>query len=269
VSTDARTEPGADPTRTGDRVVEVRGVGKRYGGIEALTDVNLELRRGEILALVGDNGAGKSTLLKILSGNLAPTYGEVLVDGRTVHFTKPAEATAAGIATVYQDLALALDLDVVENMFLGREVRRRGLGRLTGHLDRAAMTRFTREALEKVHIRIPDVNQPVRSLSGGQRQAVAIARATTWCEHVLLLDEPTAALGVEQQREVLDLMMKIRRESGIAIILVSHQLPHVLEVADRIAVLRRGRIARVFDQAEATNENLISAITGLDVPQGA
>ncbi|MDI2099221.1 ATP-binding cassette domain-containing protein [Ruicaihuangia caeni] len=244
-------------------VLAARGIHQRFGGVHALRGIDLELFPGEVLALVGDNGAGKSTLLKILSGNNRPTSGEVLVEGRAHEFKNPAEASAAGIATVYQDLALALDLDVVENMFLGREVSVRGAGRLTGHLDRALMAKRTREALDRVHIRIPDIEARCVDLSGGQRQAVAIARAVTWCDKVLLLDEPTAALGVEQQQEVLNLITSIRERLDLAIVLVSHQLSHVLEVADRIAVLRQGRIVRVFDRDEATSSSLVAAITGL------
>lgn len=254
----------ADATSARQPILSVREVSKRYGGVHALEDVNLDLYAGEVVALVGDNGAGKSTLLKTLSGNIAPTAGAVYVDGEPVSFHRPADATAAGIATVYQDLAIALDLNVTENMFLGRELVKQGVGRFTGHLDRRAMREATRAALDAVRIRIPDINQPMRSLSGGQRQAVAIARATRWSDRVLLLDEPTAALGVEQQREVLDLIMEVRNSRNMAVILVSHQLPHVLEVADRIAVLRRGSISRIFDASEATSENLIAAITGLD-----
>lgn len=243
-------------------ILEARGLVKRFGGLTALNDVTMALKAGEVLAVVGDNGAGKSTLLKILAGNMPPTDGEILVDGEPCEFRKPADATAAGIATVYQDLALALDLNVVDNMFLGREKLRRK-PRFAGWLDTRAMTRETTDALEHVHIRIPDVRSECGKLSGGQRQAVAIARAVAWCDRVLLLDEPTAALGVEQQREVLNLIGRIR-ETGVATVLVSHQLVHVLEVADRIAVLRRGRIAGVLTREDATVERLLALITGLE-----
>lgn len=248
-----------------DTVLSVRAINQWFGGLQALKDVNLDLHRGEILALVGDNGAGKSTLLKILSGNNRPSSGAVRLDGKLVEFARPAEATAAGIATVYQDLALALDLNIADNMFLGRERAVRDIPRRWfGHLDRRGMEAATRDALSRVHIRIPDITTRCANLSGGQRQAVAIARAVTWCDKVLLLDEPTAALGVEQQREVLDLIVNIRDTLGVSIILVSHQLPHVLEVADRIAVLRRGSISRVIAREDATSENLVAAITGLE-----
>jgi fructose transport system ATP-binding protein len=245
-------------------VLETRGLGKRYGSLTALDGVNLTLRAGEVLALVGDNGAGKSTLLKLLAGNTEPTDGHILVNGERHEFRRPADATAAGIATVYQDLALAPDLDVAANLFLGRELRHRhGARRLLRTLDRAEMRRQTELALQRVHIRVPDIGRECSSLSGGQRQAVAIARAVTWCEHVLLLDEPTAALGVEQQREVLNLIASVRT-AGTSVILVSHQLPHVMEIADRIAVLRRGRLAAVADKNTVTVEGLVALITGLD-----
>jgi ABC-type sugar transport system ATPase subunit len=252
-----------DDTR--EPIIQIRQLTRWFGGVEALRGVDLEIYPGEILALVGDNGAGKSTLLKTLAGGIRPSSGSILIDGVERVFTKPSDATEAGIATVYQDLALASDLDIVENMFLGRELRVRDVPRRWfGHLDRARMERETQDALDKIHIRIPAISATVGDLSGGQRQAVAFARAVTWCDRILLLDEPTAALGVEQQREVLDLIVKIRDETGLSIVLVSHQLPHVLEVADRIAVLRRGAIARVISSAEATSEILVAAITGLD-----
>jgi fructose transport system ATP-binding protein len=245
-------------------VLETRGLGKRYGSLVALDGVNLTLRQGEVLALVGDNGAGKSTLLKLLSGNIGPSAGQILVHGERQAFRRPTDATAAGIATVYQDLALAPDLDVTGNLFLGRELRhRRGVRRWLRALDRGEMRRQTDLALQRVHIRVPDITRECSSLSGGQRQAVAIARAITWCQHVLLLDEPTAALGVEQQREVLKLIGNVRAE-GASVILVSHQLPHVMEIADRIAVLRRGRLAALTDKDAVTVERLVALITGLE-----
>ena len=246
-------------------VLSVRGISHWFGGLQALRNVDLDLYPAEILAIVGDNGAGKSTLLKILAGNMKPTSGEVRVGGEVVSFDKPASATQAGIATVYQDLALALDLSTAENMFLGRERAVRDVPRRwLGHLDRRGMETETRAALDRVHVRIPDISTPCANLSGGQRQAVAIARAITWCDRVLLLDEPTAALGVEQQREVLDLITHTRDTLGVSVIFVSHQLPHVLEVADRIAVLRRGSVSQVLRGNAATAEKLVAAITGLD-----
>jgi ABC-type sugar transport system ATPase subunit len=249
-------------------VLSVRNVTVRFDGLVALDRVDLDLNAGEVLGLVGDNGAGKSTLLGVMSGNLRPSSGEVLVDGKGVRFEKPANATAAGIATVYQDLAIALDLDVTANMFLGRErFTQRSLGRLLRVLDDRGMRAETRQALDRLHVRIADLGRQCSGLSGGQRQAVAIARAVTWCDRVLLLDEPTAALGVEQQDEVLNTIRQVKA-TGIGTVFVSHQLSHVLDVTDRIAVLRKGRIAAVIPTAEATVEELVALITGLDPGNG-
>lgn len=245
-------------------VLQAVGVSKQYGSLTALSDVSLEIFRGEVLALVGDNGAGKSTLLKILSGNTPPTSGQLLVDGQVRHFATPHDASAAGVATVYQDLALAPDLSVVDNLFLGREIlKSRPPGRWFKWLDQKVMAAETKKALDEVHIRIPDTSKRCGQLSGGQRQAVSIARAAAWCDRVLLMDEPTAALGVEQQREVLNLIMRLR-DKGIGVVLVSHQLVHVLEVSDRIAVLRRGALAGTLSRGEATVERLLALITGLE-----
>jgi len=253
-----------DTTTTRVPVVQARGVMKSYGSVVALSGVDLEIYPGEVLSLVGDNGAGKSTLLKILSGNTPPSSGELLVDGNARTFTGPAEASAAGIATVYQDLALAPDLSVIDNLFLGRELHKTsGLGKLVKWLDHRKMANETRQALDEVHIRIPNIEARIGRLSGGQRQAVSIARAAAWCDRVLLLDEPTAALGVEQQREVLNLIERLK-DKGVGVVLVSHQLVHVLEVSDRIAVLRRGRMAGVITRDEATVERLLAMITGLE-----
>jgi ABC-type sugar transport system ATPase subunit len=253
------TASPADPP-----VLQARGISKSYGSAVALDKVDLAIRRGEVLALVGDNGAGKSTLLKLLSGNLQPTAGEIAVDGKPHRFRGPTDATAAGIATVYQDLALALDLDVTGNLFLGREiVTRRWPGRWLGWMDRRAMQRETAAALDRIHVRVPDLRRECGNLSGGQRQAVAIARGAAWCDRVLLLDEPTAALGVAQQMEVLRLIDRVR-SSGTAVVLVSHQLPHVMDIADRIAVLRRGTKAADLPRSEVTVERLVALITGLE-----
>jgi ABC-type sugar transport system ATPase subunit len=244
-------------------IVELRDISKHYGEVTALDRISLELREGEILAIVGDNGAGKSTLMRILSGDIQPSAGTMRVDGEVTSFRRPADATAAGIVTVYQDLALALDVDVASNFFLGKELTvRNPVGKLCGWLDRKTMQAETRAALDRVHIRIPNVTVECGRLSGGQRQALAIARSLESRKKVLLLDEPTAALGVEQQREVLSLVRQVR-DMNIAVILVSHQLPHVLALADRVAVLRHGRLTVCLDVGDATEHRLLAAITGL------
>ena len=239
-----------------------RELAKHYGGVEALRGVSLHVDAGEVLGLVGDNGAGKSTVAKILSGATFPSAGQVLLDGQPVTFPTPGAARDAGIATVYQDLALAGQRDVVANFFLGREQLSGGwLGRRTGWLDRRAMAEHTRRELARLRTRIPDVHLPARDLSGGQRQALAIARAAAWTGKVLLLDEPTSALGVEQQQQVLDLIRRVRDE-GIAVLLISHQMPDVLAVCDRAVVLRLGVVAATLAGVELTSENLVGYITG-------
>lgn len=245
-----------------EAILEINDLAKHYGGVRALEGVSLQAHAGEVLGLVGDNGAGKSTLLKTIAGVQEPSSGSIRVDGVERHFEKPIDAAEAGISTVYQDLALAMQRDVVANFFLGREVvSRRRLGRIFGWLDREEMTRRTRAELASLRTRIPDVHVDAGSLSGGQRQALAIARAAAWCRHVLLLDEPTSALGVEQQQEVLDLVRRIR-ERGVAIILVSHQMAHIIEVCDRVVVLRLGAVAATLEGDEITEDNLFGYITG-------
>jgi simple sugar transport system ATP-binding protein len=240
----------------------VRDLAKHYGGVQALRGVTLHVGAGEVVGVVGDNGAGKSTLLKILAGATPPSAGQVLLDGRPVQFSNPAAAHGAGIATVYQDLALAGQRDVVANFFLGREqLSRNRLGRWAGWLDGRAMAEHTVSELARLRTRIPDVHLASRDLSGGQRQALAIARAAGWARNVLLLDEPTSALGVEQQQQVLDLIRRVRDE-GIAVLLISHQMPDVLAVCDRAVVLRLGSVAATLAGDELTGENLVGYITG-------
>lgn len=240
----------------------VRDLAKHYGGVQALRGVSLHVDAGEVLGVVGDNGAGKSTLLRILSGASFPSAGQVLLDGEPVQFANPAAAHNAGIATVYQDLALADQRDVVANFFLGRErLSRHRLARRIGWLDGRAMAAHTVGELARLGTSIPDVHLASRDLSGGQRQALAIARAAAWTSKVLLLDEPTSALGVEQQQQVLDLIRRVSRE-GIAVMLISHQMPDVLKVCDRVVVLRLGRVAATLAGSELTRENLVGYITG-------
>jgi simple sugar transport system ATP-binding protein len=231
--------------------------------------VSLQVNAGEVLGLVGDNGAGKSTLLKILAGATPSSGGEILIDGEPVQFHNPAAAQAAGVSTVYQDLALAAQRDVVANFFLGREtLSRHWLGRRMGWLDRAAMTEHTASELARLRTRIPDIHAASMDLSGGQRQALAIARAAAWTSRVLLLDEPTSALGVEQQQQVLELIRRIR-DDGIAVLLVSHQMPDVLAVCDRAAVLRLGSLAATLTAGQLTADNLIGYITGAKAAGGS
>jgi simple sugar transport system ATP-binding protein len=242
--------------------LEVRDLAKHYGGVQALRGVSLHVDAGEVLGLVGDNGAGKSTLARILSGATFPSAGQVLLDGHPVSFASPADARDAGIATVYQDLALAGQRDVVANFFLGREkLAGNWLGRRIGWLDGKAMAAHTVSELARLHTRIPDVHVASRDLSGGQRQALAIARAAAWTGQVLLLDEPASALGVEQQHQVLDLIRRVRDE-GIAVLLISHQMPDILAVCDRAVVLRLGLVAATLAGDHLTGDNLVGYITG-------
>ncbi|MFI9561293.1 ATP-binding cassette domain-containing protein [Nonomuraea endophytica] len=236
-------------------VLSLEGVSKRFGAVQALTEVSLEVNSGEVLALVGDNGAGKSTMIKVIAGVGPPDEGEIRWEGRPVTIHSPAEAQSLGIATVYQDLALCDNLDVVGNLFLGNEIRRLGV------LDEVAMEKRSRDLLNTLSIKIPSVRIPVASLSGGQRQTVAISRSLLGEPKVVLLDEPTAALGVEQTAQVLDLVERLRAQ-GLGVILISHNMVDVKAVADRIAVLRLGRNNGVFDARRTTQEEIIAAITG-------
>ncbi|MGW6461593.1 ATP-binding cassette domain-containing protein [Streptomyces sp. NPDC055078] len=236
-------------------VLALRGVSKRFGAVQALTDVELEVDAGEVVALVGDNGAGKSTLIKAIAGVHAIDGGVIEWDGVPVSIDRPHDAQNLGIATVYQDLALCDNIDVVGNLYLGREIRRHGI------LDEVEMERRARELLGTLSIRIPSVRIPIASLSGGQRQTVAIARSLLGEPRLVILDEPTAALGVEQTAQVLDLVERLR-ERGHAVILISHNMADVKAVADRVAVLRLGRNNGVFSIGSTTEEEIVSAITG-------
>ncbi|MFJ6775077.1 ATP-binding cassette domain-containing protein [Kitasatospora sp. NPDC091257] len=240
---------------TGAPVLQLRSVSKRFGAVQALTDVDLTVHAGEVLALVGDNGAGKSTLVKTIAGVHPVDEGTLAWHGEPARLARPQDATALGIATVYQDLALCDNLDVIANLFLGHEKRRRGL------LDEVAMEQHARRLLDTLSIRIPDVRTPVAALSGGQRQVVAIARALVGEPALVVLDEPTAALGVEQTAQVLDLVERLRGQ-GLAVVLVSHNMADVRAVADTVAVLRLGRNNGVFPVAGTTQEQIVAAITG-------
>ncbi|MEU6367876.1 ATP-binding cassette domain-containing protein [Streptomyces sp. NPDC046931] len=236
-------------------VLALRGVSKRFGAVQALTDVELEVHAGEVVALVGDNGAGKSTLVKTIAGVHPIDEGAIEWEGKSVQISKPNDAQSLGIATVYQDLALCDNIDVVGNLFLGRELKKRGI------LDEVEMERRARELLTTLSIRIPSVRIPIASLSGGQRQTVAIARSMLGEPKLVILDEPTAALGVEQTAQVLDLVERLR-ERGHAVILISHNMADVKAVADKVAVLRLGRNNGVFEVKTTSQEEIISAITG-------
>ena len=236
-------------------VLALRGISKRFGAVQALTDVELEVHAGEVVALVGDNGAGKSTLVKTIAGVGPADEGTVVWMGRPVRIHRPQDAQRLGIATVYQDLALCDNLDVVGNLFLGRELRRGGV------LDEVEMERRSRELLDSLSIRIPSVRIPVAALSGGQRQTVAIARSMLGDPKLVILDEPTAALGVEQTAQVLDLVERLR-DRGLAVILISHNMVDVRAVADRVAVLRLGRNNGFFRVADTSQEEIVAAITG-------
>ena len=247
------TQPRAGRPR--ERVLTMRGIGKHFGAVKALTDVDFWVNEGEVVALVGDNGAGKSTLVKVLAGVHAPDAGTIEFDGAVVDIPSPADAQELGIATVFQDLALCDNLDVVANLWLGRELRD-GLG-----LDEVDMEQRTWTLLRELSAKIPSVRIPVASLSGGQRQTVAIARSLIGDPRVVILDEPTAALGVAQTAEVLNLIERLR-ERGHGVILISHNMADVMAVADRVVVLRLGRNNGVYNVAEVTSETLIAAITG-------
>lgn len=243
-------------------LLEARGLVKTYGQVQALSGANFAVYPGEVVALVGDNGAGKSTLVKTLVGAASPDSGEILLDGRPTTFGGPRDAQTLGIETVYQDLALAADLDAAANLFLGREQLRGGpLGRLFGVLDKRAMRGRAVDAFAELGVELKDVAAPVATLSGGQRQSVAIARSVAWASRVVFMDEPTAALGVVQRGRVLELIGRVR-DRGVAVVLISHNMPEVLSVADRVEVLRLGQRVARFRAAETSLEELVAAMTG-------
>jgi D-xylose transport system ATP-binding protein len=242
-------------------VLSTKGISKRFGPVHALDGVDLDVRPGEVLALVGDNGAGKSTLVKSISGIHPVDSGEFVFEGQEVSIGSPAAATALGIATVYQDLALCDNLDVVANLFLGQEELVGGVGTTVRALDEIAMEQRSHELLEQLSVTIPSVRSEVGTLSGGQRQQVAVARSLLGEPKVVMLDEPTAALGVVQTKQVLDLIRRLR-ERNLGVIVISHNLADVFAVADRIFVLRLGRRAGIFDSSDTTEEQVVGAITG-------
>jgi fructose transport system ATP-binding protein len=236
-------------------ILQARRLAKHFGHVVALNGADFELYPGEITAIIGDNGAGKSTLIKALSGAIQPDAGEILLDGEHVRFRSPLDARRAGIETVYQDLAVAPSLDIAENIFLGRELRRGGAaGYVLRALDKRTMRREASRHFSDLRIGIPSIGQAVENLSGGQRQGVAVARASAWGRRLVIMDEPTAALGVKETRQVLDLILRVR-ERGLPVILISHDMPHVFELADRIQIMRLGqRVAVVTPQTHSMPE---------------
>jgi fructose transport system ATP-binding protein len=243
-------------------ILEGRGLVKRFGQVVALDGADFELYPGEIVAIIGDNGAGKSTLIKSLSGALQPDDGEIRLDGERVRFRSPGDARSAGIETVYQDLAVAPSLDIASNIFLGREARWRGpLGFGLRLLDKRRMRREAAQHFAELEIGVQSITQPVETLSGGQRQGVAVARAAKWARRLAIMDEPTAALGVRETRQVLDLIQRVR-ERGLPVILISHDMPHVFELADRILIMRLGKRVAVVTPQTHTMPEAVAIMTG-------
>jgi D-xylose transport system ATP-binding protein len=243
-------------------LLELEGISKRFGPVQALDRVDFEVRAGEVVGLVGDNGAGKSTLVKAIAGIHSTDSGAIRFEGEEVSIHRPQDAAELGIATVYQDLALCDNLDVVANLFLGREETSSGPGQASGHLDEASMEHQAEKLFSGLAVTIPSLRTEVGTLSGGQRQQVAVARSLLGEPRVVLLDEPTAALGVPQTKLVLDLIRRLR-ERDLGVVVISHNLANVFEVADRIVVLRLGRVAGSFDSESTTEEHVVSAITGI------
>ncbi|MFN3994532.1 MAG: ATP-binding cassette domain-containing protein [Tabrizicola flagellatus] len=250
-------------------ILKARGLTKRFGKVTALNDCDFELYPGEILAVIGDNGAGKSTLIKAISGAVVPDEGQIWLEGREVSFKTPIEARAAGIETVYQTLAMSPALSIADNMFMGRELRAPGImGSLFRKLDRPKMEKFAREKLNELGLMtIQNINQAVETLSGGQRQGVAVARAAAFGSKVVILDEPTAALGVKESRRVLELIRDVKNR-GIPIILISHNMPHVFEIADRIHIHRLGRRLCVIRPQDYSMSDAVAFMTGAKLPEG-
>jgi len=258
----AGTAGMTDAASSSALALQAIGLTKRYGHIVALDGADFELARGEILAVVGDNGAGKSTLIKALTGAVIPDAGEVVLSGGAVNFRSPLDARLAGIETVYQELAVATELDITQNLFLGRELRKPGLaGTLFRQLDKARMRRQASEQMSRLGIRIQSIRQKVETLSGGQRQAVAVARAAAWGRKVIILDEPTAALGVRETHQVLDLIARVRQQ-GLSVVLISHSMPEVFAIANRIHIHRLGRRATIVSTKAVSMNDVVAVMTG-------
>ena len=250
-------------------ILQARGLLKRYGTVVAMSGADFELMPGEILGVIGDNGAGKSTMIKALSGAVTPDHGTIMLEGREVHFRGPEDARNLGIETVYQNLAMSPALSIADNMFLGREWRKPGfMGSVFRQLDRPRMEKFAREKLNELGLMtIQNIHQAVETLSGGQRQGVAVARAAAFGSKVVILDEPTAALGVKESRRVLELIRDVRSR-GIPIILISHNMPHVFEVCDRVHIHRLGRRLCVINPKEHSMSDAVAYMTGAKLPEG-
>jgi D-xylose transport system ATP-binding protein len=244
-------------------ILELQGISKRFGAVQALDSVDFEAYPGEVLGLVGDNGAGKSTLVKIISGVYHPDSGEYFFEGKPVNVNRPSDATRLGIETVYQDLALCDNLDVVANLYLGREAVRPLVPGVLATIDEMEMEESALKLVGELHVTLPSVRRQVATLSGGQRQSVAVARAVLWNSKIVLLDEPTAALGVEQTRQVKDLIRRLR-ERGLGVIVISHNLADIFDVSDRIVVLRLGRRVATFETNATNAESVVGAITGAE-----
>ena len=243
-------------------VMQAKGLVKRYGQVVALDGVDFELRAGEILAVIGDNGAGKSSLIKALSGATIPDEGEILLDGKPIHFKSPIDARRAGIETVYQDLAVAPAMTIAENLFLGRELRRPGfLGSVLRMLDKKKMLAESVARMNDLKVGIRSMTQAVETLSGGQRQCVAVSRAAAFAQHVVIMDEPTAALGVKESNMVLELIRRVR-DRGLPVILISHNMPHVFEIADRVHIARLGKRAAVVNPKKISMSDAVAVMTG-------
>lgn len=251
-------------------LLTARGIVKRYGRVTALDQSDFDLYPGEILAVIGDNGAGKSSLIKAISGAIHPDEGEIRLEGQVVNFRSPLQAREAGIETVYQNLALSPALSIADNMFLGREIRKPGpMGSIFRMLDRPKMAKIARDKLSELGLMtIQNINQAVETLSGGQRQGVAVARAAAFGSKVIILDEPTAALGVKESRKVLELILDVRKR-GLPIVLISHNMPHVFEVADRIHIHRLGKRLCVINPKDYTMSDAVAFMTGAKVPPEA
>lgn len=248
-------------------VMEAKGLVKRYGQVTALDGADFQLRAGEILAVIGDNGAGKSSLIKCLSGATVPDEGEILLDGQRIHFKTPIDARRSGIETVYQDLAVAPAMSIAENLFLGREIRRQGFaGTVLRMLDKKRMLQESIERMNDLKVGIRSMTQAVETLSGGQRQCVAVSRAAAFAQHVVIMDEPTAALGVKEGNMVLELIRRVR-DKGLPVVLISHNMPHVFEIADRIHVARLGKRAAVLNPKKISMSDTVAVMTGAMKPE--